>query len=70
MCRTWTKQHMRQTNGCSNDAEKVIRVMQLLLYVTAARDLVKECQEADIIIAALGQPNFVTADMVKEGCDY
>ncbi len=30
-------------------------------------DLVKECREADIIIAALGQPNFVKADMVKEG---
>lgn len=29
--------------------------------------LVKECQEADIIIAAIGRPNFVTADMVKEG---
>ena len=25
------------------------------------------CLEADIIIAAMGQPNFVTADMVKEG---
>lgn len=32
-----------------------------------SRDLVKECQEADIIIAALGQPEFVKADMVKEG---
>ena len=32
-----------------------------------SRDLVKECQEADIIIAAMGQPNFVKADMVKEG---
>ncbi len=32
-----------------------------------SRDLVKECQEADILIAAMGQPNFVTADMVKEG---
>ena len=32
-----------------------------------SRDLVKECQEADIIIAALGQPNFVKAEMVKEG---
>lgn len=32
-----------------------------------SRDLVKECREADIIIAALGQPNFVKADMVKEG---
>ena len=27
----------------------------------------KECREADIIIAAIGQPDFVTADMVKEG---
>jgi len=25
------------------------------------------CQEADIIVAALGRPNFVTADMVKDG---
>lgn len=30
-------------------------------------DLKRECREADIIIAAIGQPNFVTADMVKEG---
>ena len=29
-----------------------------------SRDLVKECQEADIIIAALGQPNFVKADII------
>ena len=26
-----------------------------------------ECQQADIIIAAIGRPNFVTADMVKPG---
>lgn len=26
-----------------------------------------ECRQADIIIAAIGQPEFVTADMVKEG---
>jgi len=32
-----------------------------------SKDLVKECQEADIIIAALGQPNFLKADMVKKG---
>ena len=32
-----------------------------------SRDLKKECREADIIIAAIGQPDFVTADMVKEG---
>lgn len=32
-----------------------------------SKDLVKECREADIIIAAIGQPNFVKADMVKPG---
>ena len=32
-----------------------------------SKDLVKECREADILIAAMGQPNFVKADMVKEG---
>ena len=31
------------------------------------KDIKKECLDADIIIAAIGQPNFVTADMVKEG---
>ena len=30
-------------------------------------DLKEECRQADIIIAAIGQPGFVTADMVKEG---
>lgn len=30
-------------------------------------NIADECRTADIIIAALGQPNFVTADMVKEG---
>lgn len=29
--------------------------------------LKEECQRADIIIAAIGQPGFVTADMVKPG---
>jgi methylenetetrahydrofolate dehydrogenase (NADP+)/methenyltetrahydrofolate cyclohydrolase len=29
--------------------------------------LKEECRTADIIIAAIGHPNFVTADMVKEG---
>ncbi len=30
-------------------------------------NIVEECQAADIIIAALGQPQFVKAEMVKEG---
>ena len=32
-----------------------------------SKDLMKECREADIIIAAIGRPDFVTGDMVKEG---
>ncbi len=31
------------------------------------KDLAKECREADFIFLALGKPNFLTADMVKEG---
>ena len=30
------------------------------------KDLPSVCRQADIIIAAIGKPNFVTADMVKE----
>ncbi len=32
-----------------------------------SKNIAEECRQADIIIAAMGQPNFVTADMVKEG---
>lgn len=32
-----------------------------------SKTLKEECLAADIIIAAIGQPGFVTADMVKEG---
>ena len=31
------------------------------------QNLLEICQTADILIAAIGQPDFVTADMVKEG---
>lgn len=31
------------------------------------KDIKKECLEADIIIAAIGKPNFLIGDMVKEG---
>lgn len=34
---------------------------------SATKDIKEICREADIIIAALGQPGFVTADMVKDG---
>ena len=32
-----------------------------------SKTLKEECRQADIIIAAIGQPDFVTADMVREG---
>ena len=32
-----------------------------------SKNLKEECHEADIIIAAIGRPDFVTADMVKKG---
>ena len=32
-----------------------------------SKTLKEECQQADIIIAAIGKPNFVTAGMVKDG---
>ena len=31
------------------------------------QDIAQECRQADIIIAALGQPHFLKAEMVKEG---
>ncbi len=34
---------------------------------SASTDIKEKCLEADIIIAALGSPGFVTADMVKPG---
>jgi len=34
---------------------------------THTRDLAQETKRADILIAALGKMNFITADMVKEG---
>ena len=32
-----------------------------------SENLKEECRSADILIAAVGRPNFVTADMVKDG---
>ena len=52
---------------CPDDAESLSRDATVTVCHSRSKDLVKECQEADIIIAALGQPNFVKAEMVKEG---
>lgn len=37
------------------------------LLHSGSRDIAEEVRRADIVIAALGQPGFVTADMVKPG---
>ncbi len=34
---------------------------------SATEDLPRQCRRADILIAAIGQPHFVKADMVKKG---
>ncbi|WP_027366372.1 bifunctional methylenetetrahydrofolate dehydrogenase/methenyltetrahydrofolate cyclohydrolase FolD [Desulfocurvibacter africanus] len=31
------------------------------------RDLAAECRQADILVAAIGKANFITADMIKDG---
>lgn len=35
---------------------------------SATRDIKEYTLNADIIIAAIGKPNFITPDMIKEGC--
>ena len=32
-----------------------------------SKNIIEECQHADILIAAIGKPGFVTAEMVKDG---
>jgi len=37
------------------------------LLHSRSKDIAEHCRRADILIAAIGKPEFVTADMVKEG---
>ena len=37
------------------------------LLHSRSQDIVEHCRSADILIAAIGKPNYVTADMVKDG---
>ena len=67
MCRTRPKQYRRQAYGCPDDAEGLSGRRNRHRMSQPQQRPDKECQEADIIIAALGQPNFVKAEMVKEG---
>lgn len=59
--------------GRSNTVGKPMAMLLLNANATVTvchsktADLDKVCREADILIAAIGRPKFVTADMVKEG---
>ncbi len=35
---------------------------------TGARDIARYTREADIVIAAIGRPGFITGSMLKPGC--
>ncbi|NDV20496.1 bifunctional methylenetetrahydrofolate dehydrogenase/methenyltetrahydrofolate cyclohydrolase FolD [Pseudodesulfovibrio sp. JC047] len=50
---------LSQSGPCANAT--------VTLCHSRTQNLKEECLEADFIFAAIGRPNFVTADMVKEG---
>ena len=59
--------------GRSNIVGKPVALMLLAKSATVTichsrtRDLAEHTKRADILVAAVGQPRFITADMVKEG---
>lgn len=59
--------------GRSNTVGKPMAMLLLNANATVTvchsktKDLANICREADILVAAIGRPKFVTSDMVKEG---
>lgn len=59
--------------GRSNIVGKPVAMMLLARHATVTichsrtRDLAAECRQADILIAAVGKPELITGDMIKEG---
>ncbi len=59
--------------GRSNIVGKPVAMMLLAEHCTVTichsrtKDLAKECREADILVAAVGRPEMITGDMIKEG---
>ncbi|MBD3328830.1 bifunctional methylenetetrahydrofolate dehydrogenase/methenyltetrahydrofolate cyclohydrolase, partial [Candidatus Peregrinibacteria bacterium] len=59
--------------GKSNIAGKPMAVMLMNRHATVTvchretKDLAKHTKEADIIVVAVGKPNLITAEMVKDG---
>ena len=59
--------------GRSNIVGKPVAMLLLHQHATVTmchsrtKDLPAVCREADILVAAIGKPRFVTSDMVKDG---
>lgn len=59
--------------GRSNIVGKPVSIMLMAKHATVTtchsltRNLAEECRRADVLIVAVGQPQVITAEMVKEG---
>lgn len=59
--------------GRSNIVGKPVAMMLLARHATVTichsrtKDLAEECRRADILVAAVGKPEMITGDMIKEG---
>lgn len=59
--------------GRSNIVGKPMAMMLLARHATVTichsrtRNLAEECRQADILVAAVGKPEMITGDMIKEG---
>ncbi|QGP94069.1 Bifunctional protein FolD protein [Neomoorella glycerini] len=59
--------------GRSNIVGKPMAMMLLARHATVTichsrtKDLAEECRQADILVAAVGKPEIITGDMIKEG---
>ncbi|MDN5346912.1 MAG: methylenetetrahydrofolate dehydrogenase / methenyltetrahydrofolate cyclohydrolase [Clostridia bacterium] len=59
--------------GRSNIVGKPVALMLLARHATVTichsrtKDLAAECRQADILVAAVGKPEMITGDMIKEG---
>lgn len=59
--------------GRSNIVGKPMAMMLLARHATVTichsrtKNLAEECRQADILVAAVGKPEMITGDMIKEG---
>jgi hypothetical protein len=62
----WTQQYRRTAGEHPSFTEGELYATVTVVH-SRTRDIAETVRRADIIIAAIGQPGFITADMVKEG---